>query len=268
MKKYLTTFSLYNGEKKFLYNQYAQPRFKKYCELHGLEFLEFNETNFKIQTLHPEFDARENMHFNRWIKFKELLDNEKIKDGDYIYNFDADIFIKEINEFITPEKSFTYAIDSGNTHCFGFFILKITPFSRKLIDLIINRERWLKLKDYIFFNEHYNNYSTWHIADQQMFYTCAGIKPHSWKSFYELSDYGWHSYPTEHTVFSLKDLYDNIHVLPTEWNVTQLIDETGSNGKRNIYDIVHSTREKAIFRHFAGGQYWAFKEYDSLYPIK
>jgi len=267
MKKYLTTFSLYDGERKFLYENYAKPRFQRYAEIHGLEFIEFNEKNFSIQTLHPEFDSRENMHFNRWLQFKKMISDGMIKDGDIIYNFDADIFIKEMDQFFIPEKGFTYAIDSGNTHCFGFFALKINDFSKKLIDLIVNRERWLKLKDYIFFNEHYNQYCKWHIADQQMYYTCAGIKPHSWQSFYELPHCGLHSYVTEHTVFSLDELYKNVNILPTEWNVTQLLEETGSNGKPNTYDIVKSSIDKTIFRHFAGGQKWRFEEYSKLYKI-
>jgi hypothetical protein len=268
MKKYLTTFSFYEGEREYLYNTYAKPRFQKYADLHGLKFVELNKFNFNIETIHPEIGIKDNLHFNRWLLFKKLLDAGTLKDGDIVYNIDADIFIKEINQFFIPEKSFTYAIDSGNTHCFGFFVLKISPFTRTLIDNIISRERWLKVRDHVFFNEHDNKHGKWFIADQQMYYTCAGIKPHSWKSFYELENLGFHSYPTEHTIFTLEELKENVEVLPTEWNVTHLIDETMENGKRCAYDIVHSTREKAIFRHFAGGtQPWRFQEYDALYPL-
>jgi len=267
MKKFLTTFALYDDYKQNLYSQYIKPRYIKYSQLHGLKFVELNHNNFSIKTLHPEFPPRENMHFNRWMLFKDLLDQNVINDGDIIYNFDADIFIKDLNKFFTPTKAFSYAIDSGNTHCFGFFALLINNFSRKLIDNIINRERWLKVSQHEFFNEHDNTKGRWHIADQQMYYTCAGIKPHSWKSFYELDNYGFHSYPTEHTIFSLTDLLDNINVLPTEWNVTQLAEETGDNGKPNMYDIVQTTEEKTIFRHFAGGQPWRFNEWSLKYPL-
>lgn len=267
MKKILTTFSLYSGEKDELYTKYIAPRFNYYANKHGLEFKEFNKDNFLHQTLHPEFDWKENMHFNRWMIFKKMLNTGEITDGDYIYNFDADVFIKDVNSYICPSQGFTYAIDSGNTHCFGFFILHINEFSRRLIDLIIDRERWLKVSKYIFWNEHFNKWGTWHIADQQMYYTTAGIKPHSWKSFYNLPHCGFHSYPTEHTIFSLKELKENVLILPTEWNVTQLLEETGECGKRNKYDIVHCTREDTIFRHFAGGQRWMCKEYDELFPM-
>lgn len=261
MKKFLTTFSLYRDQRHNLYETYIQPRFKKYSELHGLKFVELNFSNFQIQQLHPEFPPGENMHFNRWLLFKELLDKNSLKDGDIVYNFDADIFIADLNKFFIPEKSFTYAIDSGNTHCFGFFVLKITPFTRKLIDNITSRERWLKVSQYEFFNEHNNAKGRWHIADQQMYYTCAGIKPHSWKPFYELENLGFHSYPTEHTIFTLEELKENVEVLPTEWNVTHLIEETGDNGKPNTYDIVRTTKDKVIFRHFAGGQRWLCDEW-------
>jgi len=265
MKKYLTTFALYDQYRQNMYDVYIKPRFQRYADLHNLKFVELNRTNFSIKTLHPEFDQRENMHFNRWLLFKDLLNSNTLMDGDIIYNFDADIFINKLEKYILPEKSFTYAIDSGNTHCFGFFILKINDFSRKLIDAIISRERWLEVSQYEFFNEHNNTKGRWHIADQQMYYTCAGIKPHSWKSFFELENYGFHSYVTPHTLFSLEELKANVEVLPTEWNVTQLYEETGDHtkGTPNTYDINRTTFEKTIFRHFAGGQPWRYEEYNN-----
>tara|TARA_R100001163_G_C5036838_1_gene175818 strand:- start:111 stop:920 length:810 start_codon:yes stop_codon:yes gene_type:complete len=269
MKKFLTTFALYSDHRQTLYEQFIRPRFAKYAEMHGMKFVELNNDNFKIQILHPEFDVRENMHFNRWLLFKRLLNEGKLNDGDILYNFDADVFIKEMNQHFEPEKGFSYAIDSGNTHCFGFFALKINEFSRRLIDAIIDRERWLKVSQYEFFNEHNNTKGKWHLADQQTYYTCAGIKPHSWESFYDLDNLGFHSYPTEYTIFSLDELKENVNVLPTEWNVTQLYDETGDHktGKPNTYDINQTTLDKTIFRHFAGGQPWRFDEYTQKYPI-
>ena len=269
MKKFLTTFVLYDPHRQAMYEKYIRPRFQKYADMHGLKFIEMNHSNFNIRTLHPEFDQRENMHFNRWMLFKDLLDKGSLKDGDVIYNYDADIFINKMDEFVDVDKGFTYAIDSGNTHCFGFFALKINEFSRKLINAIINRERWLEVSNYEFFNEHNNEKGKWHIADQQMYYTCAGIKPHSWKPFYEIENLGFHSYPTEHTLFSLKELKENVQVLPTEWNVTQLYEETGDHkiGKPNTYDINRTTPEKTIYRHFAGGQPWRFEEYNIKYPL-
>jgi len=262
MKRLLTTFALYDGYKLQMYEQYIRPRFVKYAELHNLEFREFNNNNFTIEKLHPEIDEKENLHFNRWLTFKKLIDSGELTDGDIIYNFDADIFIKDYSGYFIPEKSFTYAIDSGNTHCFGFFTIKVSDFSRKLIDNIVSRDRWLSLREYEFYNEHDARVERIHIADQQMFQTCAGIKPHSWQSFFEISNLGWHSYVTEHTLFSLDDLRANVQVLPQEWNTTHLLEETGYGNARNTYDINHTTRDKVIFRHFAGGQPWRFAEWE------
>ncbi len=277
MKKFLTTFALYDDDKKNLYETHVKPRFERYAKLHGLKFIEFNHANFKPKILHPEFgDAsrygpgnlfRENLHFNRWVLFKKLLDDNNINDGDIIYNFDADIFIKEMNEYFEPDKTFSYAIDSGNTHCFGFFVLKINEFSRKLIDNIINRERWLKVSEYDFFTENGNKKTKLHINDQWMYYTCAGIKPHSWISFHDLDNLGFHSYPTEHTVFSLDELKENVNVLPTAWNVTSKFQDTEPNGEPNIYDINRVPKDKIIFRHFASGQLWDFEQYSNQHPL-
>jgi len=266
VKKFLTTFALYDDiYKQDLYNRFIKPRFQKYASLHDLKFIELNKSNFEAKHHHPEISLKENLHFNRWLMFKDLIDKNILKDGDIVYNFDADIFIKNYNAFFIPDKSFTYALDSGNTHCFGFFVLKITPFTRTLIDNIVSRERWLKLREFVFFNEHDNKHETLHIADQQMYQTCAGIKPHSWQSFEELENKGLHSYVTEHTIFSLPELLENVTILPVEWNTTHLIEETG-NVEQNIrdkYDIIHTTRDKVNFRHFAGGQPWRFQAWEN-----
>ena len=56
MKKFLTTFVLYDPQRQALYEKYIRPRFQKYADMHGLKFIEMNHSNFKIRTLHPEFD--------------------------------------------------------------------------------------------------------------------------------------------------------------------------------------------------------------------
>ena len=79
MKKFLTTFVLYDPHRQAMYEKYIRPRFQKYADMHGLKFIEMNDSNFNIRTLHPEFDQRENMHFNRWMLFKDLLDKGSLK---------------------------------------------------------------------------------------------------------------------------------------------------------------------------------------------
>jgi hypothetical protein len=274
MRKILTTFAIYDDARQEKYEKWIRPRFQKYADMHGLEFIEKNKSNWETIILHPEFAecgwgvVRENMHFNRWLYFQQLLDNNELKDGDIIYQFDCDIFIKEMNTFYDPQKSFSYAIDSGNGHCFGFLVIKINEFTRKLIKNIISRELWLKARVAKFLDDRTGQAVTWHIADQQMWYTLAGIKRYSKESFFNLPNYGFHSEVTELTLFPLEEIIDNVHILPLEWNVTHLLEETGRFGQRNEWDCNHTTEKDTILRHFAGGQPWRFEEYTNKYPLE
>ena len=101
------------------------------------------------------------------------------------------------------------------------------------------------------------------INDQQMYFVCAGIKIHSWQSYFEQKDLGFHSYVTDFTVFNLDELKQHVQVLPTEWNTTELLEETGNNGIRGRYDINHTTRDKVIMRHFSGNQPWRYQEWEN-----
>lgn len=271
MKKYFLTFAIWHGERKQLFEQYIRPRNQKYCELHGLKYIEITPEIFTPKIYFPELSPGDNFHFNRWYLLKELLDTGRLQDGDLIYQYDADVFIAQLDKIIEPTKSFTYAIDSGNTHCFGFFILKISPFVRKLVELITSREKFYENKDFKIWNEHFNEKRTFYHGDQQAYYVHAGIKPHSWTPFYDLPNNGLHSEVTEKTCLSLDELLENVEILSTEWNVTHLLEETGdftnNPPTHNTYDIVRTTADKVIYRHFAGGQTWKFDEYSKRYPL-
>lgn len=270
MKKYFVTLAIYDGEKERIFKEYISPRNKRYCEMHGLKYVEITKNDFQPQIYFPELGPGDNFHFNRWHIFKKLLESGKLQDGDLVYQFDADTFICQMDKIHNPTKSFTYAIDSGNTHCFGFFILKIDAWTRNLVDLLISKERFYKCKDFKIWNEHFNEERTFYHGDQQAYYVNAGIKPHSWQSFYELPNNGLHSKVTEHTIFSLDELLEHVEILPTEWNVTHLYEETGDKltGKPFLYDIVHANPDNVIYRHFAGGQPWLVDEYTKRYPMK
>jgi hypothetical protein len=206
--------------------------------------------------------------FFRWKVLKDVVDAGHLKDGDIVNMFDCDVFIVQPEKLFETKKSFTYAIDSGNTHCMGIFSLKVNEFTRKLINAIVSQERYDALKDFLVYKEDVNQNVPFYACDQHAFYHVIGAKPHSWVSFLDMPDYGWHSNRTEHTLFTLKELHENIDVLGPEWNTTHLLEETGDNGKRNYYDIVHTTKDKVINRHFAGGQPWLckeWKEYSKMY---
>ena len=269
MNKFVLVMAYFddNDNRMKLIEQYARPKFQQFADMHNLKYIEKNKSNYIPIMLHDDLPFRENFHYNNWLVLDSYINDGTLKDGDIVYRYDSDVYIAKPENFFIPEKSFTYAIDSGNSHCMGFYIIKINDFSKKLIKNIISKERYAKLKNYSFFNEHDNIKRPFTVlADQQSYYTCAGIKPHSWTPFYDLPNHGFHSYPTEHTIFTLDELINNVQILPTEWNVTHLLEETGQYGQRNTYDIVHCTKEKTINRHFAGGQSWNFKEWKEYKP--
>ena len=94
--------------------------------------------------------------------------------------------------------------------------------------------------------------SFWHeFREQASWYSLAGIKRHSWEPFWNLSNFGWHSSKDTFTLYSLEDLYNNVEILPTIWNVTELEGESNCQ-----FNINKTNKEDVIIRHFAGGQPW------------
>lgn len=280
MSKHFVTFVNYNSDyntqedrdRYVLFKKFNSSRNKVYCEKHGMKYYEVDENLYKIPLLFsipgmPDFSVKNNNHFARWKFFKDNIDNGNFKDGDIVYHHDADVFIVDTNAEMPCDKSFTYAIDSGNTHCFGAFAMKITSFSKKLIDLMLSRERFEKLIKVKFFKENEGGDVFFYWGDQQAYYIAAGIKSHSWVPFFYLPNNGFHTYVTEHIAFTLDELLSNVTILPVEWNTTHLLEESGKNGRRDDYDIVHTTKDKVIFRHFAGGQPWRFEQYSKEFSI-
>ncbi len=273
-KKVFITFVNYNSdystdedkERYSLFKKYNSDRNKQYCLKHNYEYIEADESVFKIPHIFsipsmPDFTAKNNNHFARWLLFKNLIDDGTLKEGDVIRHHDADVFICDMDKELPYNKDFTYAIDSGNTHCFGAFNLKVGDFANKLIDLMLSQERFDLLINKKFYKENDNGDVFYYWGDQQAYYIAAGIKCHSWIPFHLLPDYGFHSYVTPYIAFQLNELLENVEIMPVTWNTTHLLGESGSNGMRAPYDIVHSTKEKTILRHFAGGQPWRFEQY-------
>ena len=251
----------YNDWKLFAFNNFMAPRNKKYCELHGYRYLETNPQTAPVTQVFTGVPDRDNIMFFRWKMLKDAIDAGKLQDGDIINMFDCDVFIAQPGKKFETTKSFTYAIDSGNTHCMGIFSLKVNDFTRKLINGIVSQERYDALKNYLLYKEDIKQEVPFYACDQHAFYHVAGIKPHSWVSFLDMPNYGFHSCKTKYTLFTLDELLENIEVLGPEWNTTHLVEETGINGVPNTYDIVKTTKEKVINRHFAGGQSWLCNEW-------
>ena len=164
-----------------------------------------------------------------------------------------EILVKDDVSIETP-KSFSYAIDSGNTHCMGWYSLKINDWTRNLVKNILSDERFNKLNDKVTIHERFQSHSSfWHdFREQASWYSLAGIKRHSDKPFWEHTNNGFYSQYDENVIYSLDELKENVHIFNTEFNVTEWEGESGC--QFNINNTVK--REDVIIRHFAGGQDW------------
>ena len=264
----------YNNWKLEAFNSFISPRNKLYCDLHGYEYIVTSPETVSVEEVFPGKDISpgDNMMFFRW---KWILDNIKagvFKHGDIITQFDCDVFIAQLDKEFTTHKSLVYAIDSGNTHCMGITSLRVNDFTTKFIESIIcpdryERLRWKEIPTEskgrgIVINE------SFYAHDQNAVYHILGIKPHSWEPFNEMLNYGFHSLKTEDTVFSLKEILDNVEVLGPEWNTTHLVEETGYNGVPYEYDIARTQKDLVINRHFAGGQPWRCQEWLDYSKVK
>lgn len=251
MKKYLFVIANYNDERQQIFNDFISPRNKKFCENHNYEYIEIKD---------DQTPFRDNY---TWLKFsivQKWIKNGFLKEGDLILNLDADMSIQMFDDDYPNEKTFSYSIDNGNTHCMGNYSLKINEWGVNLIDNILSENRYLELKDIVTKHDLFGSYSSfWNdFREQASWYSLAGIKRHSQIPFFNLPDYGWHSDKNENTVYTLEELYNNVQILPTEWNVTIMNGE--SNGQLFPWYINKTKKEDIKIRHFAAGTEW-LKEY-------
>jgi hypothetical protein len=246
MSKYLMVIARYKDWRQEFFETYFSPRNKEYCEKWGFNYIEIkNDTPLELFRGNPT-----------WWKFsivRDMIENGTLKDGDILTHLDADMAIVNMNKEYVTNKSFSYSIDSGNTHCMGNYSIKINDWSKNLINLILDESRFRRINDRVTQHEAFGHYSSfWHeFREQASWYSLAGIKRHSWVPFWNLPDYGWHSDKNEEVVYTLEELYENVEPLETEWNVTEMKGET--DGKFNINKV---NPNDVIIRHFAGGQPW------------
>ena len=184
-----------------------------------------------------------------WEIISNLIDDCKLVDGDKVFSIDADACITKMNENMTSDMSFGYAIDSCNTHCMGFYSLTINEWSRKFVKNVLNEQRYNILKDTPI-------WSMWN--DQASVYSLFGIQRHSWTPFCLLSNNGWHSCVTEDTLYDIEDIKKNVQIFSTEWNVTHVAGEN-----LNEFFINPTHKKDTVIRHFAGVQKWN-KDYFKL----
>jgi hypothetical protein len=244
MKKYLMVVANYPDYRQEFFEKHMSPRNKGYCKLHGFEYLEY---------LGPQKSFRDHPTWWKFTIVRDLINDGTLKEGDILTHIDADMCIHKLDVPYLPNKSFTYCIDSGNTHCMGSYSILVNDWTKNMIDLVLDENRYQNLKDKITLHEYFGHHdSFWSIfREQASWYSLAGIKRHSNIPFYNLAHYGWHSAKDEWTVYSLPELYKHVEILPTSWNVTEMPGESGCE-----FNINNVERSDVIIRHFAGGQPW------------
>ena len=191
-----------------------------------------------------------------WWKFsipQTLIERSVIKEGDTLVHLDADMVIVQPEHEYTTNKSFSYAIDNGNTHCMGNYCLKVNDWSVDLLNSILDEDFYQKNKD----TKHWQEF-----REQAAWYSLAGIKAHSWESFFSLPNFGFHSHITDNLKYSKEELAAHVEIKNPQWNTTLLSEECDNPVSQMLeqYNINKSKREDVIIRHFAGGQPWR-KEY-------
>jgi len=242
MKKYTLCIASYNDYRQEFYEKFVKPNNQKYCLKYNIEYIDFTENVRPI---------RENFIWVKTFKLSEL--QNQLNEDDLIISLDADIaiFDHSIEFKLESSKSFGYSIDSANTHNMGFHILRNNAFSQDLINELISEDRYTKyISNYTKLNNN-ESYSTFwkNFADQASWYSLAGIIRHSQTPFWNMEDYGWNSKIDGETFYSKDQLYKNVQILPSKFNVTELRGETEGNYNINKVPYFH-----VINRHFAGGQ--------------
>jgi len=244
MRKIFFVIACYQNEKQELYDRYIEPKNKAYCLKHGFEYL-------CIKTPPPLF--RGNPTWWKFTVLKEMIDSGELKEGDHFTHLDADMVIVQDYIPYISSKSFTYAIDNGNTHCMGNYSIKVNEWSVNLVNEILSEVRFRNPYKQDFINE---------FREQAVWYQIAAIIRHSWIPFFDLANYGYHSsIPIsgyDDPPFSLGSLLANVEIRGPEWNTTLLSCEADNDVSKSLeqYNIVKSRKKDTIIRHFAGGQPW------------
>ena len=242
MKKMMVCYANYTGEKKHFFDTLTERNFREYCERNDIElYLEKDQTRHSIDR-HPTWMS--------WKIIDDLIDSEYLKAGDKVFSLDADTCIVDMNADMTSKKSFSYAIDSCNTHCMGFYSISVDNWSKRFVKNILDNDMYQRLKDAPI-------WKMWN--DQASMYELFGIKRHSWIPFPCLENYGWHSAVSRDTKYAIEDLKEHVEILPTEYNVTYVAGEGF-----NEYFIIPTAGKNTIIRHFAGSPKWDASYFDEV----
>jgi len=232
MNKYFLVIARYPNEKQAIFDNHISPINKRYCAKHGFEYV-------VIDNDYPLELIRDNPTWWKFSLVQDWIDSGRVKEGDIVTHFDADMVIVKDDKSYETSKSFSYAVDNGNTHCMGNYTVTVNEWSVDLIRRILDESLYQKLKD----TPHWQEF-----REQAAWYTLSGILPHSWISFFDMPNYGFHSTTSPDLHYSLEP----------EWDTTLLAEEAADPVSRALqkYNIVKSRKEDTIVRHFAGRQPW------------
>lgn len=238
VRKVLLAVADYPDLRQGAFDEWFSPRNRQYAAFHGFEYIATRGDGFRQKKNWCKVDI-----IDRMIKKQEL------SDGDTVVVLDADMIIVDGTKPFQTNKSFCYAIDNCNTHCTGFFILNINPWSRSMLARLLDESLF----------ERHRSEQRWEMwCEQAAWYTICGIGDPSGQSFLSLPDYGWHSQRSADTSMSLAELREHVEIRGPQWNTTLLDDEFNNPGAENLrrFYVNRSLRQDTIIRHFAGGQPW------------
>jgi hypothetical protein len=242
MKKILLVIANYSDGRQNLFETHYSPRNKIFAEKFNYEYV----VSKGIEMF------RENPTWWKFTLVKKMIQDGTLKDGDKILHLDADMIFHNLDNDYPNEKSFTYAICNGNTHCMGNYSMTINDWSKKVIDDILNEDLWNTCR----------NTELWKMwREQAAWYTLSGVPRHSWDSFYSMNNYGWHTSQDDllktKIKYSLDELHKNVTVLPPKWNTTMVEEDSDTiPGEVMKYNIIKTKKSETIIRHFAAGQSW------------
>lgn len=238
MKKILFCIADYKDYRQQIFDTNYSLKNKAYADKWGYEYRVYK----------PKELFRGNPTWWKFTILQEMISNE-LSEGDIVVNFDADMVILDDNQDFYQKKSWTYAIDNGNTHCMGNYGIKINTWSVNMINKLMSDQRYQKYKNHPFWIE---------FREQCSWYFLAGIQRHSWIPFNQLPNNGFHSHLWDSDYYSIEDLEAHVDIKGPEWNTTLLIEEAETPQEKMLqqYNILRSKKENTIIRHWAGGQTW------------
>ena len=141
--RYKTRNPIYPGhknEKQEIFDNHISPINQKYCDKHGFEYVVIGNDE-------PLELVRDNPTWWKFTIVQDWINKGKLKQGDVLTHFDADMVIVKDDQPYQTNKSFSYAIDNGNTHCMGNYSMTINEWRKDLINRILDESFFQKMKE-------------------------------------------------------------------------------------------------------------------------